>query len=207
MIKRMIEDGEGSYEQKERQRQMLRNVIQFCENRSDCRRVQVLNYFNESFNREDCRGACDNCNSSSTFETQDFSNYAVAALSMVKKIEGANVTLLHCVDVFRGSKTKKITDMKHESLKEHGAGSEIDRGDVERLFYRLLSEDALSEHNVVNKAGFAQQYIHVSQCLACKNSWRLTLCRLARTAMISREADESSRFRLECHLQGKVRRR
>lgn len=162
MIKRMIDDGEGSYEQKERQRQMLRNVIQFCENKSDCRRVQVLNYFNESFNREDCRGACDNCNSNSTFESQDFSDYAIAALSMVKRIEKDNVTLLHCVDVFRGSKTKKITDLHHDHLQEHGAGSEIDRGDVERLFYRLLSEDALSEHNLVNKAGFAQQYIHVS---------------------------------------------
>lgn len=164
MIKRMIDDGEGSYDQKERQRQMLRNVIQFCENKSDCRRVQVLNYFNESFDREACRGFCDNCNSNSTFEMQDFSEYAIAALSMVKKIEKDSVTLLHCVDVFRGSKTKKITDMHHEKLKEHGAGSEIDRGNVERLFYRLLSEDALSEHNFVNKAGFALQYIHVSYC-------------------------------------------
>jgi len=162
MIKRMIDDGEGSYDQKERQRQMLRNVIQFCENKSDCRRVQVLNYFNESFKREDCRGSCDNCNSNITFETQDFSNYAVAALSMVKRIEKDSVTLLHCVDVFRGSKTKKITDLHHEQLQEHGIGSEIERGNVERLFYRLLSEDALSEHNVVNRAGFAQQYIHVS---------------------------------------------
>ncbi|KAK4695781.1 bloom syndrome protein, partial [Lecanoromycetidae sp. Uapishka_2] len=163
MIKRMIDDGEGSYDQKERQRLMLRNVIQFCENKSDCRRVQVLNYFNESFNREDCRGACDNCNSNSTFETQDFSNYAITALSMVKRIEKDNVTLLHCVDVFRGSKSKKIIDLRHESLQEYGAGSEIDRGNVERLFYRLLSEDALSEHNVVNKAGFAQQYIHIGK--------------------------------------------
>ena len=161
MIKRMIDEGEGSWEQKERQRQMLRNVIQYCENKTDCRRVQVLSYFNESFDREDCRGSCDNCNSNSVFETQDFSEYAVTALVLVKKIEHDSVTLLHCVDVFRGSKTKKITDLRHDRLEEHGAGSELDRGNVERLFYRLLSEDAISEHNVVNKAGFASQYVHV----------------------------------------------
>ena len=161
-LKRMIDDGEGTWDQKERQRQMLRNVIQFCENKSDCRRVQVLNYFGESFNREDCKASCDNCNSNSTFETQDFSESATAVISMVKKIEDEKVTLLHCVDVFRGSKTKKITDLRHYELPEFGAGSNIDRGDVERIFYRLLSEDALSEHNVMNKSGFANQYVHVS---------------------------------------------
>lgn len=160
-LKRMIDEGEGTWDQKERQRQMLRNVIQFCENRSDCRRVQVLNYFNESFNREDCKNCCDNCNSNSTFETQDFSELATAAISLVKKIEKDQVTLLHCVDVFRGSKSKKIAELHHSEVPEYGVGSNIDRGDVERIFYRLLSEDALSEHNVMNKSGFANQYVHV----------------------------------------------
>ena len=159
-LKRMIDDGEGSWEQKERQRQMLRNVVQFCENRSDCRRVQVLNYFNESFRREDCNGACDNCNSNSTFESQDYTEYAVAAIELVRKVEQDKVTLLHCVDVFRGSKSKKILDLNHDSLESYGAGANLDRGEIERLFYRLLSEDALVEYNVVNKAGFASQYLH-----------------------------------------------
>ena len=161
-LKRMIDEGDGTWEQKERQRQMLRNVIQFCENKSDCRRVQVLNYFNESFSRDDCKASCDNCNSHSTFETQDFSGLATAAISMVKKIEKDKVTLLHCVDVFRGTKTKKITDQRHSEVPEYGFASNIERGDVERIFYRLLSEDALSEENVINKSGFANQYVHVS---------------------------------------------
>ena len=160
-LKRMIDDGDGSWEQKERQRKMLRNVVQFCENKSDCRRVQVLNYFNESFQREDCNGACDNCNSDSTFESQDFTEYAIAAIELVKRIEADNVTLLHCVDVFRGGKSKKIVDLNHNSTDQYGVGSNLDRGEVERLFYRLLSEDALAEHNIVNKAGFASQYLHV----------------------------------------------
>ena len=187
MIKRMIDDGEGSWEQKERQRQMLRKVIQFCENKSDCRRVQVLGYFNESFNKEECRGSCDNCNSKNTFETQDFTDYAAIALNLVRRIQAANVTLLHCVDVFRGAKTKKITSLEHDELHEFGAGSDIDRGNVERLFYRLLSEDAIGEANVVNKLGFAHQYVHVSpilyelHSLTTDEPW----CSLERTARIS----------------------
>ena len=165
-LRRMIDDGEGSYEQKERQQKMLRNMVQFCENRSDCRRVQVLNYFNESFRKEDCNAACDNCNSQSSFESQDFTKFAVDAIKLVKRIEQdeAKVTLLHCVDVFRGAKNKKISAMGHDRLDQYGTGSDLERGDIERLFHRLLSEDAIVEHNEVNKKGFALQYVHVSIC-------------------------------------------
>lgn len=163
-LKRFIDDSEGSWEQKERQHQMLRNVVQFCENKSDCRRVQILAYFSEQFRREDCNGSCDNCNSTSTFENRDFTDYAASAIDMVKRLQNDNVTLLHCVDVFRGGKSKKIMNAGHHMLDEYGAGADLDRGEVERLFHRLLSEDALTEHNKVNKAGFASQYIHVSAC-------------------------------------------
>ena len=66
------------------------------------------------------------------------------------------------MDVFRGSKNKKISDLGHDSLPEYGAGADIERGNVERLFYRLVSEDAVAQHNKVNKGGFASNYVHVS---------------------------------------------
>lgn len=163
VFNRIIDDGEGSPEQKERQHQMLRNVIGFCENKSDCRRVQVLRYFDETFRREDCNGACDNCTSKSSFETQDYTGYAVTAIALVKRIERDKVTLLHCVDIFRGGKSKKIVGRQHDKLPQHGVCSHLERGDVERLFYRLLSEEALQEKNVVNKkSGFPSKYLYVS---------------------------------------------
>lgn len=161
-LKRMIDEGDGDWQQKERQRKMLRNVIQFCENKSDCRRVQILNYFNENFKAEDCHKACDNCNSGSIFETQDFSKYATYAINLVRKVQEENVTLLHCVDILRGGKSKKMGELGHNQLEEYGKGSKIERGNIERLFYRLLSEDALKEHHEINKANFAVQYIGVS---------------------------------------------
>ncbi|EXJ75786.1 uncharacterized protein A1O5_00293 [Cladophialophora psammophila CBS 110553] len=158
-IKRMIEKGDGDWQQKERQKHLLRNVVQFCENRSDCRRQQVLGYFNEHFKREDCNDTCDNCNSTSTFETQDFSEHAKNAIRIVQQVSREQVTLLHCVDVYRGGKNKKISELQHTKLREYGLGADLARGDVERLFYRLISEDALVEYNKVNTAGFATQYV------------------------------------------------
>ena len=157
-LRRMIDDGEGDWEQKERQHQMLRRMAQYCDNRSDCRRVQVLRYFNEDFDPEECGGKCDNCCSGSNFQTVDFTEYAQQAVSMVGKIAPQKVTLLHCMDVFRGASTKKVIDGSHDNVDEYGAGKDLDRGDIERLFYHLLTERAIVEENVVNKGGFANQY-------------------------------------------------
>jgi bloom syndrome protein len=175
ILKKMIDEGEGSYEQKERQRTMLRNVVQYCDNKSDCRRVQVLSYFSERFSVDGCKKTCDNCNSNSTFETHDFSQHAVSAVNLVSQlaqqkvkeypVEYLKVTLLYCVEIFRGINSKKIKDAGHDQLREYSAGSDLGREDAERLFQLLLAEDALEEKNVVNKAGFASSYIGVSELL------------------------------------------
>lgn len=159
-LKRMINESDGSFEQKERQKQMLRNVVQFCENKSDCRRVQVLAYFNEHFRRDQCQEGCDNCVSGHTFRVEDYTAHAKSIIRLVRRIHNEDVTLLHCVDIYRGSKTRKDAG---RDAPEFGLGSALERGDVERIFYRLINEDALEEYNVVNKIGFATQYVKVGR--------------------------------------------
>ncbi|KAF2176382.1 hypothetical protein K469DRAFT_645841 [Zopfia rhizophila CBS 207.26] len=161
-LKKFIDDGDGGEEQKQRQHDMLRMVIQFCENKSDCRRVQVLKYFSEPFRREDCNETCDNCRSDSTFENKDLTKYAAAAVSLVSKVERRKVTLLQCVDAFRGVKGKKMTSA-FSALDEFGFGADLERGDVERLFHRLIDDRALGEESVVNKAGFVTNYLHLDR--------------------------------------------
>ncbi|KAL5414700.1 hypothetical protein PMIN03_013106 [Paraphaeosphaeria minitans] len=158
ILKKMIDEGEGSREQKQRQHDMLRNVIQFCENKSDCRRVQVLNYFNESFKKEDCGESCDNCTSGATFEEKDLSQYAQKAIELVRKVHESKVTVLQCVDAFRGAKNAKIKKADIGDI--FGFGADLERGDVERVFNHLLESRALEETSVSNKMGFATNYIH-----------------------------------------------
>jgi bloom syndrome protein len=158
-LRKMVEDGDGSREQKQRQHDMLRNVIQFCENKSDCRRVQVLNYFSESFKRENCNQTCDNCLSGATFEEQDLTKYAAAAVRMVKQVEGSNVTLHQCVDAFRGASTAKLKNAGLGDL--FGFGKDLDRENCERVFTHLLEARALREESKANKSGFATNYVKV----------------------------------------------
>ncbi|KAF8475964.1 hypothetical protein BDZ91DRAFT_200703 [Kalaharituber pfeilii] len=154
---RMINDGEGDYQQKQRQRAMLRNVVQYCENKSDCRRKQVLAYFNETFSEEDCSGTCDNCSSGIVYVKIDVTSEAVKALNLVQLLQGSKVTLLHCIDVFMGRQIKKIIDMGHNQLEGYGQGKHFQKTDCERLFHLLVSVDAIVEYNEV-RGGFPCSY-------------------------------------------------
>ena len=48
-IEYLIDKGEGSHEQKQRQKDYLKQVIQYCENKFDCRRQQLLSVYNFLF--------------------------------------------------------------------------------------------------------------------------------------------------------------
>ncbi|KAF8438276.1 hypothetical protein BGX38DRAFT_909413 [Terfezia claveryi] len=154
---RMINDGEGDWQQKQRQRAMLRNVVQYCENKHDCRRKQVLAYFNEIFSEKDCNRTCDNCSSGIAYFTIDVTTEAVKALNLVNDLQSSKVTLLHCVDVFRGSTIKKIIDMGHNHLDGYGEGKYFQRGDCERLFHLLVSREGIREENEI-RGGFPCSY-------------------------------------------------
>lgn len=166
--KRMIDDGEGSWEQKQRQRDMLKMVSQFVENKSDCRRQQVLLYFNEQFDPADCNNGCDNCTSGAAFETQDFTDYAKEALAVVNafyrnvnaKQQKGGATMAKLIDHFYG--IKKLTSFDGSDMPHFKGGSDLNREDCERLFWKLMMIEALSEKNEPNGAGFPQSFIIVS---------------------------------------------
>jgi len=174
-LRRMIDDGDGSWEQKDRQHQMLRKMTAYCDNKAVCRRVQVLNYFSEKFDAEDCNGQCDNCNSTSSFEERDMTDYAISAINLLQELQGTKVTLNYCMDVFRGAKIKKVVDSGHDRLENHGKGKSLDRADIERLFAELLSEGGLKEYNEMNRSGFANQYMEVGPAASAFRSRRRQL--------------------------------
>ena len=164
LLRKMIYDGEVSMEQKTRANEMLGNVEQFCRNTSDCRRVQILAYFNEAFRREDCHGGCDNCNSGySNFEMRDFTHQAMSAVRLVKRFHPKDVTIRQYVDVFCGVVSKNAPQPDPTELPEFGAGEDLGRNVVERLLQRLLVEEALLEHRAMSGAGFAKKFIRVGQ--------------------------------------------
>lgn len=105
---RFINDGEGTREHKESKRRDLRAIQQYCVNKTDCRRTQVLQYFGETFSSEMCGGTCDNCDTKGEFELKDVTESAVQAIKLARSIPAGSATMCYLVDVFRGSRMKKV---------------------------------------------------------------------------------------------------
>ncbi|KAJ1330004.1 hypothetical protein BSLG_009792 [Batrachochytrium salamandrivorans] len=155
----LIENGDGKFDQKERQRNNLRQVISYCENSIDCRRQQVLAYFGERFEKESCKQTCDNCRRDAGSTVRDITDIAQSIVKLVRATHNQKVTINHCVDVFRGMKHAKIKSMYHDELPEHGAGKMYSRTVAERLFHFLVSKDVLTERCEFNASGFANGYL------------------------------------------------
>lgn len=189
ILHKMIQEGEGSWEQKQRLSDMLRTVIQYCENKADCRRAQVLGYFSEAFDASKCNSTCDNCRSDATFVTKDLTEYAAMAIKLVSQVHEDNVTMHQCVDAFRGAGNAKI---KRSGLEEYGwgYGKDLERGDNERIFQHLLDAGAFKERSKVNKVGFATNYLHV-RIYDLYYSSHTDCCSLLRPAM-TMKANESN---------------
>jgi ATP-dependent DNA helicase RecQ len=107
-------------------REQLQQMVHYAES-ADCRRVELLRYFSETFNAESC-GACDNC--LSPRQTFDGSLAAQKFLSCVYRIrEKTNfgVGLNHVIEVLTGAGTEKIRKWAHEQLSTYGIGKEHSR--------------------------------------------------------------------------------
>lgn len=155
VLKKLIADGDGSDEQKERQMVMLNRVTAFCDNQSDCRRTEVLRYFGEDFNASKCHKTCDNCKAGLVFEQQDFSEYATAAIRVVQAQR--RLTPNQCAEILMG---KKYPPHEQRNSDEYyGMAKGLKKHELVRVIDKLSAEKAFHEDNVVGNYGIAIQYL------------------------------------------------
>ncbi|CAE6433586.1 unnamed protein product [Rhizoctonia solani] len=169
-MERMIEQGgkDGkplSYEEQQRQKDDIRQVIQYCQNTTDCRRSQVLAYFSEQFDPLRCLKTCDNCvNHSEGMKSEDMTEVAQMALELVQSVANSRPTMNQAIDAFRGSKSKVLRDKGWDRSPMFGKGLEYSRETVERLFQHLVAADALREELYQNKAGYSNSFMVLGDC-------------------------------------------
>lgn len=193
-------DREISNETRESHLMKLRQVIQYCENDIDCRRQQVLQYFNEKFNPKDCNKKCDNCINSKNIKSieKDFTESAKDIILLIKSIQNDRVTLLHCQDVFKGSRNSKIVRLNHHLNDYHGRGQNLNRTEIERVFFHLLTENYLMEYQIMN-GSFATNYLKLGNNYnAIINNQvriRLTISETIKSRNLSSVASETGRSR------------
>lgn len=172
-IKRIISmDREGDRHAKATHYNNLHNMVHFCENVMECRRIQLLAYFGElkfnpSFCKEHLDVSCDNCSKPTQYKmrnvTEDVKRIVKFVQENCEKVGarfGNNggkhrLTLHMLVDIFIGAKSAKIQSGMF------GAGHVYSRHNADRLFKKLVLDKVLFEDLYITNGGQAVTYISV----------------------------------------------
>ena len=136
---------EGTYVQQRRHLDNLYRMVQYCENESDCRRAQLLEYFAERFDHKVCKGSstpCDNCQSKVPYRTEDVTELVTVILDSMKTGLASQVTLVQLMEALRGSQSSKA---QLHSLSLFGKGTILCKHDLERLLHMMVLKDMLAE--------------------------------------------------------------
>jgi ATP-dependent DNA helicase RecQ len=124
-------------EQQRHQKDLLKQMIHYAES-PQCRRVDLLAYFGETWTEIPCQG-CDNC--SNPREWMDATEPAQKLLSCVFRIRqssGYGAGLNHAVEVLTGADTEKIRQRRHHELSTYGIGKDLSRKEWQWLGRELI---------------------------------------------------------------------
>ncbi|KAF9001987.1 P-loop containing nucleoside triphosphate hydrolase protein [Cyathus striatus] len=157
-----------------RQEDAARDVVQYCENSSDCRRVQLLQFFGENFDSKDCTNGCDNCADTREVVIEDVTVHARNAVMIVQSLntKRENITLNQLQNVLRGANTSDIRDKGHDKSPLYGSAKDVPKELLEKLILEVFSID--------NGSGFHTEYLKLSadglsimqQTLKIELEWR-----------------------------------
>ncbi|KAH8363175.1 hypothetical protein KR084_006579 [Drosophila pseudotakahashii] len=166
-IKKMLDSDKAlQYNVKKIHVDNLYRIVGYCENLTDCRRAQQLDYFGEHFTSEQClenrQTACDNCINKKAYRAVDALDHARKAARAVKDLCSgrSRFTLLHIADVLKGSKIKKIVEFNHHKTPHHGALKDWEKNDIHRILRKMVIDGFLRE-DLIFTNDFPQAYLYL----------------------------------------------
>ncbi|OIR57716.1 MAG: RecQ family ATP-dependent DNA helicase [Amphiamblys sp. WSBS2006] len=156
----MIQKSEGSASQKSIEMENARRVLAYSLNRIDCRRVILMEYFGEKFDRAMCGKTCDNCERGGKLALTDFTSQAREIAQFVKGTQD-RLTMNNLVNIYRGVSGGK--EKKHRLCSIFSRGRMYTREEGERLIQHMIKEDILVEYLTTNNGGYCHSYIGPSK--------------------------------------------
>ncbi|XP_049285087.1 Bloom syndrome protein homolog isoform X1 [Anopheles funestus] len=164
--KMMDNDTTISLEAKQIHMNNLFRMVNYCENVTDCRRTQQLEYFAEYFTSEQCLSnratACDNCLMQGNYKTLNVTEDCIMIAKAVRDLCGGRnrFTLLHLVEVLKGSENKKVLENGHNRTVYHGKLKSWERCDIQRLLRKLVIDEYLKE-DLIFSNDIPQAYLRI----------------------------------------------
>ncbi len=120
--------------------QQLSQVTDFAQS-VVCRRNQLLQYFGEETDIDNCQ-SCDNC--TITRETFDATVITQKILSCIYHVKG-KFGISQITNILTGSKAQKILDNNHHKLSTYGIVTDYSRNDIKMFIYELIHKGYIQQ--------------------------------------------------------------
>ena len=114
-------------------------MVQYCENEADCRGVQLLKYFAETFDPSlhlNGSTSYNNCQSHALYHSEDVVTHLVRVIA--EKMRCDQYTLVQLLDALKGLSVTKVMNSELSSPPLYNRGSVVPKHDQERLLRMLV---------------------------------------------------------------------
>jgi len=161
-----------------RQENAAREVYRFCENTSECRRVQILHHFDEKFDKSQCAMGCDICEDGRETVRKDVTSHAQDTIKLLQCLIqdcGERVTRSHLEAILRGANTSDIRMKQHDKLPQYNSCSTMPKELLELMLDKLMLNDVITTISLKNRSGFHNAYLDVRYILQSQDNSILTM--------------------------------
>ena len=139
--RRMIDESPAEEDFKHLLRGKLDALLALAE-ATDCRRVRLLSYFDES--SQPC-GNCDNClNPPAVWDGTDAARKLLSTVFRAEQHSGFSFGSGHIMDIVRGKSTEKVSQYGHAKLSTFGLGANFSEAQLRGVLRQLIAMGALS---------------------------------------------------------------
>ncbi len=143
-LRRRFIDEDGSDEATQRREHKRLDALVAYAEASSCRRIMLLNYFGDG-----CT-ACGNCDICLDPPLMIDATGAARTVLEVVDATGQRFGAAHIIDILRGGQTKRVQDLGHDRLAQHGAG----KGQAKTWWQAFLRQLVSAGHLVIDIQGY-----------------------------------------------------
>lgn len=141
--RRLIESGDGDRAYQRRAMSHLDSMLALCET-VDCRRVQLLRYFDEE--SEPC-GNCDTCITAPvTWDATVAVQKLLSAVIRLDRERGQRFGSGQVIDVLRGNDNERSRTANHQELSVWGIGDDLSETEWKTVVRQVLARGLLESH-------------------------------------------------------------
>ena len=139
--RRMIDESPAEENFKQLLRGKLDALLALAE-ATDCRRVRLLSYFDET--SQPC-GNCDNClNPPAVWDGTDAARKLLSTVFRAEQHSGFSFGAGHIMDILRGKSTEKVSQYGHAQLSTFGIGASFSEIQLRGVLRQLIAMGALN---------------------------------------------------------------